>query len=356
MPHENHDVRFTSSSLKVPLFRPHSSLPFFSQTLIKTRNSLSQLLDSLKIRSTESTRSVSSSQKLHSAAALLLGKNKERLPLLCSASLSLAQSESAANSPLLCSASLSLSQLAPEPPPPPSSQTESPTQQVKGQGQAHSLSRYDEERVLISEVLVRNKDGEELERKDLEAEALTALRACRANSALTIREVQEDVHRIIDSGYFCSCMPVAVDTRDGIRLVFQVEPNQEFHGLVCEGANVLPSKFLEDSFRDGYGKIVNVRRLEEVISSINGWYTERGLFGLVSGVEILSGGVIRLQVVEAEVNNISIRFLDRKTGEPTKGKTKPETILRQLTTKKGQLKRVTGVIFLDYYEAFWLEF
>lgn len=33
----------------------------------------------------------------------------------------------------------------------------------------------------------------------------------------------------------------------------------------------------------------------------------------VSGVEILSGGVIRLQVVEAEVNNISIRFLDRKT-------------------------------------------
>ncbi|XP_031256933.1 outer envelope protein 80, chloroplastic isoform X1 [Pistacia vera] len=337
MPHENHDVRFTSSSLKVPLFRPHSSLPFFSQTLIKTRNSLSQLLASLKIRSTESTRSVSLTQKLHSAAALLVGENKERLPLLCSASLSLTQSESAANSPLLCSASLSLSQPAPEPPPP-SSQTESPTQQVKGQ--PHSLSRYDEERVLISEVLVRNKDGEELERKDLEAEALTALKACRANSALTIREVQEDVHRIIDSGYFCSCMPVAVDTRDGIRLVFQVEPNQEFHGLVCEGANVLPSKFLEDSFRDGYGKIVNVRRLEEVISSINGWYTERGLFGLVSGVEILSGGVIRLQVVEAEVNNISIRFLDRKTGEPTKGKTKPETILRQLTTKKGQVYSV----------------
>ena len=53
-------------------------------------------------------------------------------------------------------------------------------------------------------------------------EALAALKACRANSALTVREVQEDVHRIIDSGYFCSCMPVAVDTRDGIRLIFQV--------------------------------------------------------------------------------------------------------------------------------------
>lgn len=82
------------------------------------------------------------------------------------------------------------------------------------------MSRSDEERVLTSEVLVRTKDGEELERKYLETEALTALKACHANSASTVREVQEDVNRIIDSGYFCSCMPVAA--RDGIRLIFQV--------------------------------------------------------------------------------------------------------------------------------------
>ncbi|XWS71140.1 hypothetical protein CRYUN_Cryun03dG0113200 [Craigia yunnanensis] len=193
------------------------------------------------------------------------------------------------------------------------------------------------ERVLISEVLVMNKDKEELEQKDLGIEAISALKAYRTNSALTIKEVQEDMHRIIDSGYFSSCMPVAFDTRDGIRLVFQVEPNQEFHGLVCEGANVLPSKFLEDAFRDGLGKVVNLKRLDEVIDSINRWYMERGLFGLVSGVDIFSGGIIRLQVAEAEVNNISLRFLDRKTGEPIEGKTKPETILRQLTTKKGQV-------------------
>lgn len=245
-------------------------------------------------------------------------------------------------SPLLCSASLSLTrpdestQSGPEgrenstPPPPPPPQTQ---QHQKG----HSASRHDEERVLISEVLVRDRDGEELERKDLEMEALAALKACRANSALTVREVQEDVHRIIGSGYFCACMPFAVDTRDGIRLVFRVEPNQDFQGLVCEGANVLPAKFLEDSFRDGHGKVINLRRLDKVITSINDWYMERGLFGLVSSVEILSGGILRLQVSEAAVNNISIRFLDRKTGEPTSGKTKPETILRQLTTKKGQV-------------------
>ena len=95
-------------------------------------------------------------------------------------------------------------------------------QKSGGASGVHGSGRNDEERVLISEVLVKNKDGEELERKDLEGEALAALKACRANSALTVREVQEDVHRIISSGYFSSCMPVAVDTRDGIQLVFQV--------------------------------------------------------------------------------------------------------------------------------------
>ncbi|KAK6925653.1 Bacterial surface antigen (D15) [Dillenia turbinata] len=288
---ENDSVKFTSSSIKVSqsaLFNPTSSpllnFPLCCQTLasnlIKTRDLVSHLISSIK---------------------------DKRL-----------------SSSILCSASLALEERDREP-------------QSKALVQTSRLGRVDEERVLISEVLVRNKDGEELERKDLELEALAALKASRANSALTVKEVQEDVHRIIDSGYFSSCAPVAVDTRDGIRLVFQVEPNQEFQGLVCEGANVLPSKFLEDSFRDGYGKVVNIRRLEDVIDSINGWYRERGLFGMVTDVEILSGGILRLQVSEAVVNNVIIRFLDRRTGEPTTGKTKPETILRQLTTKKGQV-------------------
>ncbi|KAK4787965.1 hypothetical protein SAY86_019284 [Trapa natans] len=337
----NGGVHFTTSNVKIrrfsasgaPISRSNSTSwsENLSSKVSCAVQSLEQLIHSLKT----------------SSGAHQFGL---KLPLLSSLSLSLPRprnsslSESAPHkSGILCAASLCLSQQLDSSAPSESQkyssggrsgeQTQSESETRKGQ----QVSRHDEERVLISEVLVRNKDGEELERKDLETEALQALRACRANSVLTVREVQEDVHRIIDSGYFYSCMPVAVDTRDGIRLVFQVEPNQEFHGLVCEGANVLPSKFVEDAFRDGFGKVVNIRKLDEVINSINGWYMERGLFGLVSDIEILSGGILKLHVAEAEVNNISIRFLDRKTGEPTTGKTKPETILRQLTTKKGQV-------------------
>ena len=117
--------------------------------------------------------------------------------------------------------------------------------QPKGQSYARH-PREDEERVLISEVLVRNKDGEELERKDLEEEAVAAFKACRPNSALTVREVQEDVHRIIDSGLFCSCMPVAVDTREGIRLVFQVFLGDIVFLWSFSRFNRLNSEFLTD--------------------------------------------------------------------------------------------------------------
>lgn len=186
----NDDVRFTTrASLKLPPPPPH--------LLTGIQNSLSRLINSLTNRSAESTRSPT-----HLPEFLLP---------LCSASLSLSRSR-VPKSPLLCSATLSVTR----------SGGEESTQSAQPPQKAHLSGRNDEERVLISEVLVRNKDGDELERKDLEAEAMAALKACRANSALTVREVQEDVHRIIGSGYFCSCMPIAVDTRDGIRLVFQV--------------------------------------------------------------------------------------------------------------------------------------
>ena len=36
------------------------------------------------------------------------------------------------------------------------------------------------------------------------------------------------------------------------------------------------------------GKVVNIRRLDQVIDSINGWYMERGLFGMVSSLSLLT--------------------------------------------------------------------
>lgn len=51
---------------------------------------------------------------------------------------------------------------------------------------ARHYEKESEESVLIREVLVRSKVGDELDRKDLESQALSAVPACRPNSALNI--------------------------------------------------------------------------------------------------------------------------------------------------------------------------
>ncbi|KAF9619427.1 hypothetical protein IFM89_007002 [Coptis chinensis] len=66
--------------------------------------------------------------------------------------------------------------------------------------------------------------------------------------------------------------------------------------------------------------------------------------GNVSGIEVLSGGVVRLKVSEAEVNEIKLRFFDRNTLKPTQGNTRPETILHRLKTKKGENSISSGAL------------
>lgn len=207
---QNEDVRFTSSSIKLPLFSPpHLHLrtlnPFIANLHLVVQNFpkfphpfRQNLNPTAAFLRTLSKFQHPFHQKFNPQNAILQFLRKPIIPFSWNLS---------NTSPLLCCASIALSQS--------NLDDSAPSLGTKtGSG--------NEERVLISEVLVRSKDGEELERKDLENEVLNALKACRPNSALTVQEVQEDVHRIIASGYFCSCMPVAVDTRDGIRLVFQV--------------------------------------------------------------------------------------------------------------------------------------
>lgn len=212
------DVRFIASSIKLPLF-PSYSQPrsIISSWQLTQRNRFAKLpfnfntgfnlhLVSFVSQFVKNLSFFGQNFKNRSRGAAV-----KRGPLFCSAALALADSESrpAPNQPKRDSGSLVEYK----------GDESGTVAQSKSVGTTRAA---EEERVLISEVLVRNKDGEELERKDLEAEALNALKASRANSALTVREVKEDVHRIIGSGYFMSCLPVAVDTRDGIRLIFQV--------------------------------------------------------------------------------------------------------------------------------------
>ena len=44
----------------------------------------------------------------------------------------------------------------------------------------------------------------------------------KPNFAYTLKEVQDDMQRVFDSGYFSQCQPQAEDTRDGVKLTINV--------------------------------------------------------------------------------------------------------------------------------------
>lgn len=70
---------------------------------------------------------------------------------------------------------------------------------------------------------------------------------------LWLNYAELDLFKPIRHIYITSFL-TSILTSPFLSIYFKVEPNQEFQGLVCEGANVLPSKFLEDAFSDGHGK------------------------------------------------------------------------------------------------------
>ena len=128
---------------------------------------------------------------------------------------------------------------------------------------------------------------------------------------------------------------MAEDTRDGVRVTLEVRPNPELRGVVVVGANALPAVVVQDAFAGQHGKTLNFGAFNVALRTLNSWYEERGIFGSVVDADLSEAGICELKVTEAEVARVSVRTLDRTTGEPVVGATRPEVILRELTTKPG---------------------
>jgi len=189
------------------------------------------------------------------------------------------------------------------------------------------------ERILVSEVEIKGCSGE------LAAVAAAAL-TIRPNFAYTLAEVQEEVQRVFATGYFSTCQPVAEDTRDGVRVVLQVKPNPELRGVVVLGADALPARVVTDAFAGQHSRTLNFAAFNGALRAINEWYEQRGIFGSVVDASLSESGVCELRCAEARVARVSVRTLDRASGEPTRGATRPEVVQRALTLRPGSVYSV----------------
>nr|WP_245927683.1 BamA/TamA family outer membrane protein [Aphanothece hegewaldii] len=253
---------------------------------------------------------------------------------------------------------------APETPPetPPATGTPSLT---NPQTPATTETPTDEEepRVLISEVVVSGANPE------LEDLIYNTIRTRPGRSA-TRSQLQEDVNVIYATGFFAKVDVAPEDTPLGVRVTFLVQANPVLNEVTIDtvpdlqGKQVLPDTVVREIFQDQYGKILNLKDVQEGVRQINQWYSKNGydLAQVVGAPQIAEDGTLTLVIAEGYIENIQVRFFTKEE-EPVDGRTRDFIITREMELKPGDvfnrntaqrdLQRVFGLgIFEDVRLSF----
>ncbi len=206
-------------------------------------------------------------------------------------------------------------------------------------GNQESQPEAKEPRVLVSEVVI---DGAE---DDLELLVYNAIRT-QPGRTTTRSQLQEDVNAIYATGFFSNVKVTPADTPLGVRVTFTVKPNPIFTGIDIETVppateeqeRILPQEVVDETFSDQYGKILNLRDLQEGIQAINEWYSSNGydLAQVVGSPKVETDGVVRLVIAEGLIENIQVRFFDAED-EPVDGRTRDFIVTREMRLKPGDV-------------------
>ncbi len=194
-----------------------------------------------------------------------------------------------------------------------------------------------EPRVLVGEVNVVGVDGE------LETLIYNTIQT-RPGRTTTRTQVQADINAIYVTGYFAEVKVDVEDTPLGVRLTFVVKPNPILTQVRVEtvpasqAERVLPDSLVEEIFSPQYGKILNLRELQDGIIKINEWYSQNGydLAQVVGSPQISADGVVTLIIAEGVVEDIQVKFFDAEN-EPVEGKTRDFIITREIELKPGNV-------------------
>ncbi|OUL36926.1 hypothetical protein BV372_04615 [Nostoc sp. T09] len=205
-----------------------------------------------------------------------------------------------------------------------------------------------EPRVLVSEVAVRTQSGQLV--PELENQVYSVIRT-QPGRTTTRSQLQEDINAIFGTGFFSNVQAVPEDTPLGVRVSFIVQPNPVLTKVQIQAnpgtgvTSVLPQTTADEVFRDQYGKILNLRDLQEGIKQLTKRYQDKGyvLANVIGAPQVSENGVVTLQVAEGVVENIRVRFRNKEgqdtdeKGQPIRGRTQTYIVTRELELKPGQV-------------------
>jgi outer membrane protein insertion porin family len=195
----------------------------------------------------------------------------------------------------------------------------------------------EESRVLVAEVQV---SGANPELTDLVYNTIRT----RPGRTATRSQLQEDINAIYATGYFSNVRVTPEDTPLGVRVIFAVTQNPILQRVQIrtvpetEKPRVLPDQVVEETFKEQYGRILNLRDLQEGIRELNEWYSQNGydLAQVVESPQVAEDGTVTLIIAEGVIENIDVRYFDEED-EPTEGKTRPFIVTREMELKPGDV-------------------
>ncbi|MBG1244515.1 BamA/TamA family outer membrane protein [Nostoc sp. NZL] len=236
---------------------------------------------------------------------------------------------------------------APSPGATPSPQNINPAT-TPGDTQPNAAPEANDPRVLVSEVVVKSQAGQLP--PELEDQVYRVIRT-QPGRTTTRSQLQEDINAIFGTGFFSNVQAAPEDTPLGVRVSFVVQPNPVLSKVEVQAnpgtgvASVLPANTVDEVFREQYGKILNLRDLQEGIKQLNKRYQDQGyvLANVIGAPQVSENGVVTLQVAEGVVENIRVRFRNKdgqetdEKGQPIRGRTQDYIITRELELKPGQV-------------------
>ena len=217
-----------------------------------------------------------------------------------------------------------------------------------GNTQPNAAPEANDPRVLVSEVVVRAQAGQLP--PGLEDQVYRVIRT-RPGRTTTRSQLQEDINAILGTGFFSNVQAAPEDTPLGVRVSFVVQPNPVLSKVEVQAnpgtgvASVLPANTVDEVFREQYGKILNLRDLQEGIKELNKRYQDQGyvLANVIGAPQVSENGVVTLQIAEGVVENIRVRFRNKdgqetdEKGQPIRGRTQDYIITREVELKPGQV-------------------
>jgi outer membrane protein insertion porin family len=194
-----------------------------------------------------------------------------------------------------------------------------------------------EPRVLVAEVVV-NGANEEL--KDI----VYATIATEPGRTTTKTQLQEDVNAVYATGFFQNVEVTPGDTPLGVRITFDVQANPILRDVNIKtvsqdgSGGVLPAKKVDEFFGANYGRILNLRDLQQGIIKVNEWYGKNGyqLAQVVGAPQVSPEGDVTLVVAEGIIEDIKVRYFDENDA-PIKGKTREFIVTREVELAPGDV-------------------